>query len=329
LESQLCKLQFWNPSLSKADTLEDLNAYKTYRVYPYVIILELLTLLEDSSLTKDEYLLFVSWLKNRKDLEKSRNLINRFRDVTPELQRKIIKSAKLTFPDNAQSAVTLGLFGSTQTLSFKDGKLKMIDVKRAKKLLSVFKNPKYVEYDSYEDWFSFMGDAKHLLSDSEVIEYYVDRKKDKRAKEYIEVIDNIEVKESLEEELKRLFKEKLLEDLLSANLSHLGIPNLKLVKNGRQYKTDVSNIDLLAIDKKGYIVIELKKGRTEDEAIGQVLRYMGWVHEHLSPDKEVRGVIVIGFEGATEKLNMAVKGLQQKRPLIMVKELNIDISCKP
>lgn len=72
-------------------------------------------------------------------------------------------------------------------------------------------------------------------------------------------------------------------------------------------------------------MIELKKGRTEDETVGQVLRYMGWVRAHLSPEKDVRGVIVLGFENATEKLKMAVGGLQQRKPLVDIKELRINL----
>jgi|GEM_PF-2518766 len=52
---------------------------------------------------------------------------------------------------------------------------------------------------------------------------------------------------------------------------------------------------------------------------------MGWVREHLSPDKDVRGVIVLGFESATEKLRMAVRGMQARKPLVDIKELSINL----
>jgi hypothetical protein len=54
--------------------------------------------------------------------------------------------------------------------------------------------------------------------------------------------------------------------------------------NGRQYPTPIGNIDLLAIDKKNkeFVVIELKKGRSSDAVIGQILRYMGWVKDKLA-----------------------------------------------
>lgn len=66
---------------------------------------------------------------------------------------------------------------------------------------------------------------------------------------------------------------------------------------GQQYYTEeVGYIDLLARDKQGsYVVIELKKGRKNDEVVGQVLRYMGWVRQNLCKKNEtVRGCIIVG-----------------------------------
>lgn len=64
---------------------------------------------------------------------------------------------------------------------------------------------------------------------------------------------------------------------------------------GKQYKTDAGDIDILAIskDKKTFLVIELKRGRTGDAAVGQVQRYMGYVKDILSePGQSVKGVII-------------------------------------
>jgi len=63
---------------------------------------------------------------------------------------------------------------------------------------------------------------------------------------------------------------------------------------GQQYTTDVGIIDILAIDKNGdFVVIELKKGRTNDKVVGQILNYMGWVRNNLAEkDQGVRGIII-------------------------------------
>jgi len=68
--------------------------------------------------------------------------------------------------------------------------------------------------------------------------------------------------------------------------------------SGRQYRTSVGYIDLLAIDRDNekFVVIELKKGRSSDQVVGQILRYMGWVKENLTVDEyekySVRGIII-------------------------------------
>ncbi|MEB3088287.1 endonuclease NucS domain-containing protein, partial [Parvimonas sp. D4] len=63
---------------------------------------------------------------------------------------------------------------------------------------------------------------------------------------------------------------------------------------GRQYETTVGPIDILARDKKskGYVVIELKKGRAADKVFGQLSRYMGWVKKNLAGNAPVAGMIV-------------------------------------
>lgn len=77
---------------------------------------------------------------------------------------------------------------------------------------------------------------------------------------------------------------------------------------GKQYYTEsVGYIDILAKDSRGnFVVIELKKGRKNDEVIGQVLRYVGWVRENLAENgQEVRGMIIVRDKDS--KLDYALK----------------------
>lgn len=77
--------------------------------------------------------------------------------------------------------------------------------------------------------------------------------------------------------------------------------------NGQQYPTDVGPIDILCKNKdgSGYTVIELKRGQTPRDTIGQVTQYMGWVKKNLAKDDEsIRGLIVC-YE-ADEKLKIAL-----------------------
>lgn len=82
---------------------------------------------------------------------------------------------------------------------------------------------------------------------------------------------------------------------------------------GKQYIAgDAGYIDILARDSKGnFVVFELKKGRKNDEVIGQVLRYIGWVRENLATKGEnVRGIIIVGEKDI--KLEYALKEIGNK-----------------
>lgn len=91
-----------------------------------------------------------------------------------------------------------------------------------------------------------------------------------------------------------------LEEFLSSNWSHIEWgQKLELYEFdgqvARQFPAGTWSIDFLAIDKrtKTLVVIELKRGRTSDTVIGQLMRYMAWVKENVA-DKEqsVSGIIV-------------------------------------
>ena len=55
----------------------------------------------------------------------------------------------------------------------------------------------------------------------------------------------------------------------------------------------VGIIDILATDKKkkNHVVIELKRNQTNDEVLGQIKKYMGWVKVHKK-DENVIGIVV-------------------------------------
>ena len=62
-----------------------------------------------------------------------------------------------------------------------------------------------------------------------------------------------------------------------------------------EYPTDVGEIDLLARHRKQprWLVVELKRGQTSDNTVGQILRYIGWIRRHLAKPKEsVEGLII-------------------------------------
>jgi hypothetical protein len=45
--------------------------------------------------------------------------------------------------------------------------------------------------------------------------------------------------------------------------------------------------------EKRFVVIELKVSRGYDRVVGQLLRYMAWIHKHhAEPDQGVRGIVI-------------------------------------
>lgn len=91
-----------------------------------------------------------------------------------------------------------------------------------------------------------------------------------------------------------------LREFLVTNIGSLDLPGAPLTlytddtgQSGVEYRTAIGPIDILAVDASGdFVVVELKLGRGADTAVGQLARYMGWVHEHLAGDRAVRGIIV-------------------------------------
>lgn len=90
--------------------------------------------------------------------------------------------------------------------------------------------------------------------------------------------------------------EKHLEAFLIKHWNTLPIgQEYDMFKDGQQYQTDTGPIDILAIskDQKRLLVIELKKGRSSDATVGQILRYMGFVKANLlESHQEVHGLII-------------------------------------
>lgn len=63
----------------------------------------------------------------------------------------------------------------------------------------------------------------------------------------------------------------------------------------QQYPTTEGYIDILAKDKDdNFVVIELKRGRSKQEVVGQILGYIGWVQKNLAEkNQKVRGIIIV------------------------------------
>ena len=79
---------------------------------------------------------------------------------------------------------------------------------------------------------------------------------------------------------------------------------------GKQYDTPAGRMDIVAVskDKKRLLIIELKRGRTSDVVVGQLLRYMGFAKEQMAePGQEIHGA-VIALED-DQKLRWAINAM--------------------
>lgn len=106
--------------------------------------------------------------------------------------------------------------------------------------------------------------------------------------------------------------EKYLEEFIVSNFDAVFKRKMHIYEdaqgiNGQQFLTDVGPIDILAVeaDSNSFVVIELKKARTSDQVVGQILRYMGWVKKNLCKDgKGVKGIVIC--RDTDEKLSYAL-----------------------
>lgn len=128
-----------------------------------------------------------------------------------------------------------------------------------------------------------------------------------------QVIEEDNYTEELEEDKNPfLFPlESNLRDFLIKNLHTVKGKKLKLFvdetgREGKEYQAGrIGFIDILAIDDAGdFTVFELKLSKGPDRALGQLLRYMGWVKHTLADGKKVLGVIIANK--MDEKIRYAV-----------------------
>lgn len=124
--------------------------------------------------------------------------------------------------------------------------------------------------------------------------------------------------------------ESHLRDFLAKNLQSV-IKEKKLNlfedidhRNGVEYPTGVGPIDILAVDAAGnFFVFELKLSRGVDKAVGQLLRYMGWVKRNLAKGKQVNGVVLARI--IDDKLKYAASII----PEVTLLEYQVNFNVRP
>lgn len=103
--------------------------------------------------------------------------------------------------------------------------------------------------------------------------------------------ENTESAPSPEEAIRqKLSLERDMEEALRRNIANLD-PILNIIDEGTQRAVDSGFIDITCEDSNGLVVVELKAGKADSRAIGQILGYMGDLQEE-ELDKKVRGILV-------------------------------------
>jgi hypothetical protein len=302
-DRQLWRYQIANPLWPGA---------KDVRLFPHAFLVETL-LACGLVLSREEFILFVSRSRTHDDIDYVVDHISAWRELNEEAQDKIIQklySISLDEKDEDKSMINRVSLNSSYCLAFhgsasymrrntkvKDREYALSITRVASRALSsrleqFHRETVFIEYESPKDWIAAYGDLENRSTRSEAVDYYADRSNVEKAVEAFQMLP-AEAREGFTEEQYRevQIQEKHLEDMLEHNIGRLG-GGLTLVQSGRQYETLVGPIDLLAVDQEGYVVIELKKGRTADKVFGQLCRYMGYVKREVAEGKPVRGIIV-------------------------------------
>lgn len=131
--------------------------------------------------------------------------------------------------------------------------------------------------------------------------------------------DSFELEEKLHTYLKLHWKETLLDK------------DWKFKSD--KFKTEVGEIDFFAdhnIENKS-LIIELKKGQSSDQAVGQILRYMGYIkHEEPNLEKKIEGIIISNtFDDYILYASVCVPALKLYKYIydgkkFQIEEINID-----
>lgn len=166
------------------------------------------------------------------------------------------------------------------------------ELKRWKEPVSVDEIVNQLEFiENKEFWYSYFQGGVRKLNDKDfrvITEGPI-----------LSLRDRIASEEGLESE-SEFALEAHLEEFMARNWSQIDFgANLEVIQledqTGRQFPAGQWSIDFLCIDEIAgdLVVMELKRGKSSDSTVGQLLRYIGWVEENIADDgQKVRGIII-------------------------------------
>lgn len=123
----------------------------------------------------------------------------------------------------------------------------------------------------------------------------------------------------VEESAKQRFAlERDMQEALRRNITSLD-PSLNILDDGAERAVNSGLIDITCDDGVSIVVVELKAGKADSRAIGQILGYMGDIQEEEG-GKPVRGILVAhDFDKRTKAAARVVPTLTLKKYAIEFK----------
>ncbi|HEX5325919.1 MAG TPA: endonuclease NucS domain-containing protein, partial [Acetobacteraceae bacterium] len=285
------------------------RATQQIEIHPVPFLLEVL--LETKTLTPLEYILFCAKAKSFGDIEDAIEGIEEWRKLGPRRQDSLIKAldavkigkpGKTTRRSSIYNTVRLN---SSYAIAFwtasrpieqvqKDGKA-FLRIPRSKLpegnaiTKRAQRDGQFIAFGSKKDWMAFYGDPAKPANKATALTYYTDTAQLEMVRQVLDEMGGY-TEEEKRRYLSMILNEQTVEDILEHNM-HLIEPGMTLVK--RQLETEVGRIDLFARDKNGvFTIIELKKGKTDDDVFGQLSRYLGWCKKTKARTQNVRGIII-------------------------------------
>ena len=292
LEQQVRKYQIGNPSLHRN--------VQGIKLLPHHALIKVLLRLRSHHLTHAEFVAFVSQIADSdKDLSRVCEMIELYRRMSASDQ-----SVFMSGLNNHKRQIIMRIWpyisnflSFPQYLRYANARIAIADQPEAIRVLNWYESghSEHIQFDTEKDWFSHFGSASSEPTASEAIQYYRSRGALQHARTTFRRATrsgHLSPRETEMDFYCRIQGEAKLEAWLEKHLDRL---EKGLTLEGRQFETpDAGRLDILAKDTAGqYVVVELKRDLASDTALGQLLRYMGWVRLNLAhPGDEVRGYVV-------------------------------------
>ena len=291
LEHQVRKYQIGNPQTQPHLTSD-------VRVIPHYVFLEFLVASYPDSILRDEFILLISRIHGHDQIPHFQELLAEYRALDDDDKQNLlaILDANQRGKIERDFSYAANFLALPRYLEYRNARITISNLNDANRVLSWYHqgHETYIDFESLKDWFSYYGDSSTTANPMVAADYYRSLgQTEKSTVAYRKAIEKgmAPLSDSPEDYRCRVNGEAVLEEWLADNLQTLEA-GLEFVD--RQYETsDAGRIDILARDtNSNYVVIELKRDKASDVALGQLLRYLGWVRMHLGNGDPVRGFVI-------------------------------------